>query len=601
MRVVLCWFVMCLFLAGCAHVGQKKSDPHRSEKISAEQETGSVQSPPRHPEPSAPGSLFQDAPDSASSIRAPAQPLEKEVTDPPSSETTSGTILTPEEMQALQTEPEINFELDIKETDILEDYFISYSKQNHHVFQKWLKRAEQYLPYIRKVFTDMGLPQDLVFLPFAESGFNPMAYSRSGAAGMWQFMPATGRMFGLESNWWIDERRDPYKSTQAAAEFLKKLYSQFEDWYLVLAAYNAGDGHVSRAMRRSGESNYFDLAATRQLHNETCRYVPKFLATLKIVRNLEKLGFEPLTWDAPAEPDSVTIRPGTDLAGLADAVGLSWSRFKALNPAFRRSAAPPDKEYQIYLPDNKLAAAQRYLSQAKHTASKGVHRYRIRPGDSWWQLSRRFDIPLVELKKFNQRSSNTLRTGEWVLIPGADRRVFQSPGVLPGSSYVVQSGDTLWDIARKLDITVSSLQKANPGIAASRLSVGKSLKLPGQVKTRRIASSRSNYEVRSGDTLWGIARRFDLSLSTLVQANGLNPDRTLKAGVQLYIPDMSSAQRSQTRQTAQRARIHYQVKKGDNVWSIARKFGVSAQKVLKWNKLSARDVIRPGDTLTIYR
>ncbi len=600
MRVVLCWCVMCLFLAGCAHVGQKKSDPHQAEKTSGEQETASEQSPPPHLDPPASGSL-RDAPGSASSIRVQAQPLEKEVTDPPSSQTTRATILTPEEMQALKTEPEINFELDIKETDILEDYFISYSKQNHHVFQKWLKRAEQYLPYIRKVFTDKGLPQDLVFLPFAESGFNPMAYSRSGAAGMWQFMPATGRMLGLESNWWIDERRDPYKSTRAAAEFLKKLYSQFDDWYLVLAAYNAGDGHVSRAMRRSGESDYFDLAAARHLHNETCRYVPKFLATLKIVRNLEKLGFEPLNWDAPAEPDSVTVKPGTDLAGLADAVGLSWSRFKALNPAFRRSAAPPDKEYQIYLPDNKLAAAQRYISQAKHTASKGVHRYRIRSGDSWWQISRRFDIPLAELKKFNQASSDTLQPGESVLIPGAGEGGLRSPEGSPGSTYRVKSGDTLWGIAHKLGIKVSSLKKANPGIAASRLSVGQSLRLPGQAKTRRIASSRSNYKVRSGDTLWSIARRFDLSLSTLVQANGLSPDRPLKVGTKLYIPDMSSAQQNQARQTAQKSRVHYQVKKGDNVWSIAQKFGVSAQKVLKWNKLSARDVIRPGDTLTIYR
>jgi membrane-bound lytic murein transglycosylase D len=600
MRVLLCSFVICLFLAGCAHIEQKKNVPHQEEKSSGEQEAASVQSPPFHLDPSAPG-LRQDAPGSPSSRRDQAQPLEKEVTDPPSSQTTRATILTPEEIQALQTEPEINFELDIKETDILEDYFISYSKQNHHVFQKWLKRAEQYLPYIRKVFTDKGLPQDLIFLPFAESGFNPMAYSRSGAAGMWQFMPATGRMFGLESNWWIDERRDPYKSTRAAAELLKKLYTQFEDWYLVLAAYNAGDGHVSRAMRRSGESDYFDLAATRQLHNETCRYVPKFLATLKIVRNLEKLGFEPLNWDAPAEPGSVTVKPGTDLAGLADAVGLSWSQFKALNPAFRRSAAPPDKEYDIYLPDNKLAAAQRYISQARHTASKGVHRYRIRSGDSWWKLSRRFDIPLAELIKFNQASSDTLQPGDFVLIPGAGGSGSQSPGVYSGSRYVVQSGDTLWGIAQKLGIAVSSLKRKNPGLDPSRLSVGQSLDLPGQATTRRIASSRSNYEVRSGDTLWGIARRFDLSLSTLVQANGLNPDRPLRAGTHLYIPDMSSAQQHQASQAAQQARIHYQVKKGDNVWSIARKFGVSAQKVLRWNKLSARDVIRPGDTLTIYR
>ncbi|MFW5900073.1 MAG: LysM peptidoglycan-binding domain-containing protein [Desulfovermiculus sp.] len=580
-------------------MGKQKSSPDQGEQTSADQENVPLQSPPPYLDLAAPDS--HDVLASVPSRQDQAQPLEKEVTESPRSQSANATVLTPQEIQALQTEPEIDFELDIKETDILEDYFISYTQESHHVFQKWLKRAEPYLPYIRKVFTEHGLPQDLVFLPFAESGFNPMAYSRSGAAGMWQFMPATGRMFGLESDWWIDERRDPYKSTRAAAEFLKKLYAQFDDWYLVLAAYNAGDGHVARAMRRSGQSDYFDLADKEQLHNETCRYVPKFLAVLKIVRNLEKLGFEPLNWDESAEPDSVTVPPGTDLTGLADAAGLSWSRFKALNPAFRRSAAPPDKEYHIYLPDNKLAAAQKYISQTKHTASKGVHRYRIRSGDSWWQISKRFDIPLAELKKFNQTSSDVLRPGEWVLIPGAGRDDAQDPGAGTGSGYMVKSGDTVWGIAQKLGISVTSLKEANPEIAAARLPVGKRLKLPGQATTRRIASSRSNYEVRSGDTLWSIARRFDLSLSSLVQANGLNQDRPLKVGTKLYIPDMNSAQQAQARQTAQKNRTHYQVKKGDNVWSIARKFGVSAQKVLKWNKLSSRDVISPGDTLTIYR
>jgi membrane-bound lytic murein transglycosylase D len=529
-----------------------------------------------------------------------AQPLEKEVTFTPHPEAIKDIRLSKEEKKALLAEAEIHFELDIKETDILQDYFIYYSKKHHHVFQRWLKRAEPYLPYIRKVFTEKGLPQDLIFLPFAESGFNPLAYSHAGAAGMWQFMPATGRMFGLTCNWWVDERRDPYKSTVAAAEYLNRLYKRFDDWYLVLAAYNAGGGHVSQAIRRSGSSDYFDLASSNVLHKETCRYVPKFLAVLKIVQNLEALGFEPLNWDAPAEPNSIRVQPGTDLAGLADAIGLSWSDFQAHNPSFRRSASPPSGSSPVYLSGSKIAAAKEFLSTAPKRTTKGIHRYRIRSGDTWWRLSRRFDVPLRELKQFNQMASNTLHPGQWVLIPRPEAPSGKSGIFVSGATYVVKSGDTLWGIARSMGTSVQALQQANPGLSVRKIAVGQKITLPGKTSTRQIASRRANYKVKSGDTLWGIAQRFHLSLSTLVQANGLNQSDPLKVGTQLYIPDIGQAQQANSRRTARQARIHYQVQKGDNVWSIARKFGVSPAQVMEWNTLSSRDLIHPGDTLTIY-
>ncbi|MFO7803213.1 MAG: LysM peptidoglycan-binding domain-containing protein [Desulfovermiculus sp.] len=593
MRCILCCTLLCLLLAGCAHLGPNASDTPEAKK--AAQDSADTLQKPKHPRTST-GSEADD-----SITQDPAQPLEEEVTTAPHPEAFPSTVLTPEEIQALQAEPEIHFQLDIKETDILEDYFIYYSKEKHHVFQRWLKRAERYLPYIRKVFTEKGLPQDLIFLPFAESGFNPLAYSHAGAAGLWQFMPATGQMFGLQSNWWVDERRDPYKATVAAAEYLQKLHDRFEDWYLVLAAYNAGGGHVSQAMRRSGASDYFDLASTRQLHNETCRYVPKFLAVLKIVRNLEKLGFDPLSWEAPTDPKAVRVPPGTDLTALADTVGLSWSKFQAFNPFFRRTAAPPSGQTRVYLPEDKLAAAEKFIDSAQAVASQGVHRYRIRSGDSWWRISRRFDIPVTELKKFNQARSNTLRPGQWILIPGGQGLANPKQMQASGSTYTVKSGDTLWGIANSLGVSVQALRQANPDLSPTQITVGQTITLPEQASTRRIASKRSNYSVKSGDTLWDIAQRFDLSLSTLIQANGLSKNQPLKIGTQLYIPDMRHTQQDQSQKTAQQARVHYKVQKGDNVWSIARKFGVSPRQVMEWNRLSSQDIIQPGDTLTIYR
>lgn len=598
MRWTICWCFFFLVVSGCAHLGSEHGHSPSGEeglgsKELSQSQTGVVN----------PAAVNSQDPFFGSPPPSPdqAQPLEQEVTEPPHSQAGPEAVLTSQELEALQAEPEIQFELDIKETDLLKDYFRYYTKEKHHVFQDWLKRAEQYLPYIRKVFTQRGLPQDLIFLPFAESGFNPLAYSHAGAAGMWQFMPATGRMFGLESNWWIDERRDPYMSTIAAAKYLKQLYDQFEDWYLVLAAYNAGGGHVSQAMSRSGAKDYFDLASTRQLHNETCRYVPKFLAVLKIVRNLETLGFDPLSWDAPEEPSSIQVPPGTNLAALADVVGLKWSEFQTLNPSFRRTTAPPDGQPRVYVPKQKIATAKAFATKSKTMARKGVHRYRIRPGDSWWGLSRRFNVPVSALKQFNQTSSNTLRTGQWVLIPGHQEDKKRGKNVAFQGVYTVKSGDTLWGIARSLGVGVEDINQANPGLSARQLSVGQKIRLPAQTSTRRIASRRANYEVKSGDTLWGIAQKFDLSLSSLVQANGLNKNIPLQVGTQLYIPDIGHAQQARTEESARRARVHYQVQKGDNIWSIARKFGVSPQQVMQWNRLSSQDIIHPGDTLTIYR
>ena len=161
------------------------------------------------------------------------------------------------------------------------------------VMESWLKRAQRYLPHTGRFLAE-GLPEDLIYLPFAESGFNPFALSRSGASGVWQFMPGTGKHYGLTVDDWIDERRDPYASTEAAIKYLKKLYADFGDWSLALAAYNAGEGKIGRALAKTGCEDYFSLCeASDDLREETKLYVPKFLALVKIAGNLEELGFEP--------------------------------------------------------------------------------------------------------------------------------------------------------------------------------------------------------------------------------------------------------------------------------------------------------------------
>jgi membrane-bound lytic murein transglycosylase D len=459
--------------------------------------------------------------------------------------------LTPEEEKVLQTKTEIQFDLDVYETKEMQLYFKYFTHEYREKFALWLKRGQEFLPFIKEVFTSEGLPQDLIFLPFTESGFNAWAYSRAGAAGLWQFMPSTGRKYGLKVDWWIDERRDPYLSTYAAARYLKKLYNDFGDWYLALAAYNAGEGKIAWALRRSGCDNFFDLAKKRRyLKRETKHYVPKFLAILKIVQNLKKLGFEPIDWNKRPDIEKLKIKGGTDLLALAGAIDINWKTFRKLNPAFRRQVSPPDKECFVYIPKEKLELAKAYLDNPQSRPFAGYKRYKIRRGDSWWYISRRFGVPIGVLKKVNNKTSNLLRPGSWIMIP-----------------------------ARGTDVAV----------------------YPDRV--RALARKRANYIVQRGDTLWDISRRFGVSIMTIVRANGLVSARRLRPGQKLYIPDASYKQTRLARQQAKTvyARlVEYRVRRGDTLWDIARKFAVRTSDLLKWNGLPRRGIIRPGDRLKIY-
>jgi membrane-bound lytic murein transglycosylase D len=512
--------------------------------------------------------------------------------------------LSQQEEQALSNEPEIELHLDAPETEEFVQYFRLFtgtagtkrSEGVRRTFARWLKRSEQYLPYIREVLKAEGLPEDLAFLPFAESGFNPRAYSRAGAAGMWQFMPYTGKVYGLKVDWWVDERRDPYKSTHAAAAYLKKLHGMFDDWYLALAAYNAGEGRISRELKRTGADNFFDMTAGPcTLHRETRNYVPKFMAILKIVKNAEALGFEPINYDHASTLVEIDIKGGSDLLALAKHVGLSWQEFSDLNPAFRRYVSPPEDGSSVHLPRSLQAKAESFLAEPGSRPYAGYQRYKIRSGDSWWRISRRSGVPVSVLKRVNKHGSNMLRPGQWVMIPsGGSTRMVAGPGDDAGpmtGAYTVRRGDSLWDIARRHGTTVSAIKRAN-AMHSSMLRPGQRLKVPGiggSDSSQGASGGTIAYTVRSGDSLWDLARRHNTTVTAIKSASGISSSR-LKPGQSLRIPSSSGA-----------SSATYKVRHGDTLWDIARRFGVSTSQLLAWNGLSKKSVIRPGDELTIKK
>ncbi len=426
-----------------------------------------------------------------SNEREPQPSLEPEIAALDALRNSRGRPLTEVERQALGSRQELSFRLTPAETEEMQQFFQYFTRDKHDTVQRWMLRSEPHLEYVRAVLASHRLPADLLALPYIESGYSTMAVSSSGAVGMWQFMPATAQRFGLTVDWWLDERRDPYLSTVAAARYLKTLHKQFNDWQLALAAYNAGEGSISRAMASTGKQNFNSLARSGPLRDETRHYVPKFLAMLKIVRNAKRLGFDAPDMRGSKDLTEVSIPAGTDLSGLAEHLGLSWPQFHALNPAYRRMVSPPDRSTQAWVPKAQHKSALAYLSGSGRGLANGSAVRVARGGETWWSLSKDCGVPANELRLANKNAAAPA-PGKTVLVPLAaceQDRFGQIKGMPPAPArqdqnaprsapaalaqagagqptlYIVRKGDTLESVAQKAGVGVQDvidLNKANP-------------------------------------------------------------------------------------------------------------------------------------------
>lgn len=445
--------------------------------------------------------------------------------------------LSAREQRALAVSTEL-FGADTAEDEHIKRYLYLYAEKNRSTFAAWLRRAQPYLPVLRERFRAAGLPEDLIYLPLAESGFDPRATSPAGAAGVWQFMPDTARTFGLRVDWWVDERRDIFRSTDAAIAYLKRLHAQFGDWKLALAAYNAGAGAIDRAMKGSGEESFDGLAETASLAQETRNYVPKFAAIVKMVHSLEELGFPALRWDRQPAVVPIAVQGATDLRELARAVGLPWEEFQTLNAQYRRQATPPHGTSTVLVPVTYAAAARQYLDRRPAVAMvAGLSPYTVRKGDTWEALAKRHGVPQKELLAIN--AGVRLAPGQTVYLPA---------------------------------------RKAAP-VAAKKVEPAKEAR-------------RANYAVRPGDTVWSIARKFGVPPDAILRANNLPPSPALRPGQGLLIPEAPV-------QVAKTEPVRHVVQPGDTVWSIARRFGVAPEDVLRWNRLQSASSLKPGDTVVV--
>ena len=299
-------------------------------------------------------------------------------------------------------------------------------------FEQWLIRLSHYRPLVDSIFSEFELPSDLIYLSLLESGFNPHAYSRARAAGPWQFMKGTAKVYGLRVDSYVDERRDPVKSTVAAARYLRDLYDLFGTWPLAMAAYNAGEGKVMRALHTAQAESFSDIAKTRLIRRETKEYVPRFMAATIIAKNPDRYGF-PQNDVRPHQFEEVVVKRPIHFKAIANVTGISYQELKILNPELRRDATPPDDpEYHLKVPVGTREKVEQLLDRApthkfaplplpvkvrqvKGTPDSG-HWYRVRVGDSLEKIAKRFNISVKTLKSNNNLTSQTIKAGSRLVI-----------------------------------------------------------------------------------------------------------------------------------------------------------------------------------------
>jgi peptidoglycan lytic transglycosylase D len=410
----------------------------------------------------------------------------------------------------------------IPQNDRVLSYVELFQGRLHDYIQESLTRGTRYLPMIQDVFRAEGLPLDLAYIPIIESGFKANALSKKNAKGPWQFMRATASDQGLKTDWYVDERSDPEKATVAAAKYLKTLYDMFDqDWHLVLAAYNGGLGRVQRAMKRSGQDDFWTLSAsTRYLPRETREYVPLILAAIIVAKNPTQYGFN-VTAEGPVPYDRVTVPRAIDLRRVAEWTGRPVDEIQALNPELRRWTTPLKTEYELKVPAGTAATFSERLSSASPNELVSLTWYTVKKGESLATIARKLRVSRADLAEANHLSTRSaVRSGQALVVPRA-----------PATLLATNSRPAA-------PTEVASRAIAGPAALPDVPAVGKNTSERDKVEpVKRVADSSARtvtYKVKRGDTLSTIAQLFDTTVDKIKSLNRLRSNR-ITPGTKLKI------------------------------------------------------------------
>ena len=424
------------------------------------------------------------------------------------------------------------------EIDDLTLYYMNQHLKNVDLFENYLRNSYYFLYYVIEELKRNDLPIELAFLPFIESSYDPFSISSSGAVGLWQIMPKTAELLGLRENWWIEERHDPYKSTDAAIRYIDYLYKRFnKDIYLALVAYNAGPTFTSKAIqrniRRTSNFSYKDLPLSAQTRN----YIPKFIALIELINNNEKYNI-----DLPEIPyskvvDKISFEEQIEILNFSDFLNLKPELLYKLNAGYTKWATDPNMVSTFYIPiENKInyeRNGQEYIqSQKINWISHDVSR-----GESLWVLAKKYRTRIDIIRQVNQLESDTLSINQILLIPVGQA---SSNILIPFEAHVVSEGDTLWSLARKFGVSEKKIVDMNNLADGSVLKIGQVINIGNKNIYRNIESKKRTilYSVKQGDNLSKISKLFNVSIKTIKRDNDnldvLRPGQILKITIKAF-------------------------------------------------------------------
>ena len=543
----------------------------------------------------------------------------------------------------------------------LENIIKSFLKNRKRSFERLMAVSEYYFPLFEEAFDKQNVPLEIKYLAVVESALNPKAVSRVGATGLWQFMYQTGKQYGLKIDSYVDERSDPLKASEAAAQYMKNMYAIFGDWDLVLASYNSGPGNVAKAIRRSGgQQNYWNIR--KNLPQETQGYVPAFLATMYIYEYHKEHGIKPER--APIKhfaTDTVMIKRQMSFKQISELIDIPVAQLQILNPSYKLNVVPSyrDQSHYLRLPQDKMAVftsneskiyayvdreanlrekpfqivrpivPQDSVNTFQRLAQAKVRYYRVKRGDNLSTIAKKYDVAVDDLKKWNNIKGNEVAYGKNLKINGTeaeqkstavakveiDKKGVQKDSVATttASFYVVQKGDNLSNIAKKFNITVADIQDWNK-LNNNNVQLGASLQVVKNPTTKEevaAAPERKDiqYVVQKGDNLGNIAKKFGASLDDLKQWNNL-ASNSIALGSTLIVAKneiaivtnkatVASFKKKDDYAAPAKKEAEYYVKKGDSLYSISKKYpGVTISDLKKWNNIKEEE-LKPGMKLKI--
>ncbi len=470
-------------------------------------------------------------------------------------------------------------DLPLMMTDQVAGYISYFSNRGRGTFERAFARSGRYHDMMVSILKQEGVPQDLIYLAQAESGFHPLAVSRAGARGIWQFMGPRGRGYGLQRSLWVDDRQDPEKSTRAAARHLKDLYAQFGDWYLAMAAYNSGPGTVQAAVKRTGYADFWELYRRNVLPKETRNYVPIILAVTIVAKNLSQYGFDDVSMDEPLAFDKVIINYPVDLRLVAECVDATPAQLQELNPSLLRMTTPKEGSFELHLPMGTKAQYQTAIGSIPADMRLWWRYHKVQPGDTLASLGRTYRVTSKAITAANQLDETELQAGTKIVIPIA-------PGKHPLSDnatyakritrYKVRKGDTVETVAENFGVSPLMLRRWN-GLRNSDSLRGRkvlALHLPVSPNSEPATASKSTSHTRKSTQTASVK-----STSPKVKA------KTAKA---------ADADDDAPHETAT---LRHTVKTGETLYSIATTYKTTVDALKRNNGNVA--VLHPGMILIV--